>query len=502
MDKKLNVTFYTIASLALVVFVFFIFEGVNQYDERTKGDLKEEKPNVEEAASETHLPKLESFEATSVPPGSNGIYEITYELNAEDWFTVHASIDVENLSEDEWDNIAFYLVPNAFTEENKPKKMLLESLKLEINDITVNGEKAEYDLENNNLFVQLEEKLAPQKSVNVDISYKMKIPASSVRLRKNGGGYYLVYSYPMLATYQDNDWNIEHFNPNGESYHTGYGDFTVHYKLPEDYYVVSSGIDGKPVPHSSGTITIKAIKDFYIAFLDPANWEVETEESDSNVTFRSFVRHTDTQLLHPSLGYMKEALHFYEQNIGAFPGKELDLISNEGAMEYPFVIEGYSGRFDQQSIENVIAHEMAHQYFYHSVSNDPFKEAWLDEGLTEFVVTLYLYERYKSETLAMYRPNAFTKNFDSILVNHSIEEYDNNNYGAGVYGMPAYRLWHYFHKEQTIEDALDFLSAYYETYFHKQVTTEEFIRFFEAYHGKHEHEFFNKWIDIDWSTVH
>jgi len=473
-----------------------VTEQEDQHPEEELNKTSDDEIDIEETLVE--LPPLDEFEPTSVEPGSHGKYDITYKLDQDGWFTVSSSIEVTNLSNENWENIGFYLVPNAMTEEHLPDPG--EPLQLEIGDVTVNGAEAEWTLEDNNFFVELTKELQPNETTTVSISYKMDVN-DGVRLRQDGNSYYLVYSYPMLGTYQDG-WNIEFFNPNGESYHTSFGEFTVHYELPEEYYVVTSAVDGEAAPTTSGTVTGDNIKDFYIGFLHASDWVTDSIETDSAVTLRSFVPKTDEEILDKTLQYLLDAFTFLEQNIGDYMSVELDMIANNGGMEYPYVIEVYDSTVPDEDLENVIAHEAGHQWFYHMIGNDPYKEPWLDEGLTEFVVTLYLYDKYNDKELATFRPKMFTAGAGRVAVNQQIDEFNMINYGVGAYGMPAFKLWEYFESKGTIEDALDFLAAYYDRYLQAQVTTEEFVHFFEVYHGEHDHDFFNEWMDLDWESVH
>ena len=60
-------------------------------------------------------------------------------------------------------------------------------------------------------------------------------------------------------------------------------------------------------------------------------------------------------------------------------------------MEYPQVnllgVELYT-RF-QNNLEILVAHEVAHQWWYQIVHNDPINMPWLDEGLSEYSVKIY-----------------------------------------------------------------------------------------------------------------
>ncbi|WHY83971.1 hypothetical protein QNH39_14890 [Neobacillus novalis] len=70
----------------------------------------------------------------------------------------------------------------------------------------------------------------------------------------------------MLAEYK-NGWEKEDFSLTGESYHTDYSDFTVHYKVPQGYSVFSSVEQDAKEGTNNGTVSMKHIKEFYIAIV-------------------------------------------------------------------------------------------------------------------------------------------------------------------------------------------------------------------------------------------
>ncbi|MFX3623602.1 MAG: M1 family aminopeptidase [Ectobacillus sp.] len=58
-------------------------------------------------------------------------------------------------------------------------------------------------------------------------------------------------------------------------------------------------------------------------------------------------------------------------------------------MEYPGAM--LVGKTSQRNdiLQHHIVHEIAHQWFYGVVSNDPYYHAWLDEGITAFATALF-----------------------------------------------------------------------------------------------------------------
>lgn len=47
-----------------------------------------------------------------------------------------------------------------------------------------------------------------------------------------------------------------------------------------------------------------------------------------------------------------------------------------------------------ESLETVVAHEVAHQWWYAVVGSDPVNQAWQDEALSQFSMLEYLEDRH------------------------------------------------------------------------------------------------------------
>ena len=61
-------------------------------------------------------------------------------------------------------------------------------------------------------------------------------------------------------------------------------------------------------------------------------------------------------------------------------------------MEYPNLVYIDYNRFSQSNIiilEYIIAHEIAHQWWYGIIGNDQINSPWIDEALTEYSTILY-----------------------------------------------------------------------------------------------------------------
>ena len=419
---------------------------------------------------------------------TNAVYELELDMSEGGNFKVAASVDVTNDSPDAWSDIGFYLVPNAMNAE-ETQSYEEEDVELEITSVSVDGEKTDYKLDNNELLVELDAKLESGSTATVAIDYSMVLPKNGMRLSQVEDNYYLAHWYPMLGIYKDG-WDIIDYDSKGESYDTDYGDFTVHFNLPKKYLVASSGEDGPIDAASTGTLKGENIKDFYLAILNPEEWEFETVQAN-DTELRLFTP-LSADMLEETSELAVEAYVYFEENIGDNPFGELDIIANDGYMEYPNIIEVAA---DEESQESVLVHEIAHQWFYYLVTNDPYNEAWLDEGLTEFVSSIFISERYDDDEYGFWSASMAEEYYPTeTYVNIPLHKFDEEAYYSTIYGKVPMLLKAYFDSLDGNEAALEFLSAYYNEFLFKQVDTEEFKEFFEEHFEGDQSEFLDSWL--------
>ncbi|WP_075617998.1 M1 family aminopeptidase [Paenisporosarcina indica] len=398
---------------------------------------------------------------------------------------------MRNESQDAWKDIGFYFIPNAFTAENKPES-INDTADFSINQITLGDEEIPYDLTNNKLLLKLTNELLPGETKNVKINYTLELPENGTRLSKVNDNFHLAQWYPMLGHYQKG-WNIKDFDIKGESYHTSYGDYVVNYELPKDYLVVSSGQDGLIVPASSGKIEGTNIKDFYLGLLNPKEWTSKSAiVNDTNL--RVFLPSDKPDFSEEMSKSAIEAYAYLESNLGENPFHELDIIGNNGQMEYPNVIEVSN---DQQNFEHTLVHEIAHQWFYYMVSNDPHKDAWLDEGLTEFVTSMYLTEKYNEVVGYEFANNLSQISSINGIVNLALDEFEKAEYVPTVYGKTPILLRDFFKDHGGQEEALQFLSEYFKAYKFKYVDSKTFADFLNEYFEEDKSDFEEKWLNIE-----
>lgn len=112
-----------------------------------------------------------------------------------------------------------------------------------------------------------------------------------------------------------------------------------------------------------------------------------------------------------ALVYMADAFAMYEPLYGAYPYRVLTVFQTTtrvGGVEYPMLSGVTPQPGDEAFFEWLVAHEVAHQWWYGLVGSDPLREAWLDESLTQYTTLQYVRSRSGEAAAARLRERFFT----------------------------------------------------------------------------------------------
>lgn len=444
---------------------------------------------VEFPSTSTVKQGKEEFSPKGLSPGSESEYDINMEMDVEGNFKIHSTTSIKNISTDKWEQLVFYFIPNMFTQTNsyleKPSTVKVESINLD-------GKTVKFNLEKDTLTVPLNEKLEPNQNVVVDIKYEFTLPEKGLRFTKNENNYFLAQWYPMIATYRNHKWNKEAYRLKGETYHTAFSDFKIQYKLPKDLTIISSSDNDRYPSKRTGVLEEENLKDFYISLLKEPN---VIQKKTDDITIRVFGV-DERKELHKEISEMaSEAMSYFQDTIGPYPHRQLDIILDELGMEYPGVVTAgsiYNRLESPEHLKRIVVHEIAHQWFYGVISNDPYHDAWLDEGITDLA------------TLLFYANQGNDISFDEELfkeltlpVNLPLDKYSTDDQSNYIYGKSATMLWKVFQENGGELKAEDFLKNYYDHYQYKEVDTQEFVRFSKYYLNLKDDDYFKDWILLD-----
>jgi aminopeptidase N len=208
------------------------------------------------------------------------------------------------------------------------------------------------------------------------------------------------------------------------------------------------------------------------------------------------------------------ALAFFSETIAPYPYEKLALIigaTRFGGMENSSAIVFTSTLFDSRGnekmskrfgiparTEDVVAHEIAHQWFGDSVTESTWADLWLSEGFATYFAGLFI-EKYDGDDAfrdylrnAAERCFAYEKQHNTPI--HDTETQDlmrllnENNYQKGAWVL------HMLRKRLGGEMFFRGLRAYYNAHAQANATTEDLRDALEKASGQNLHAFFTRWV--------
>jgi hypothetical protein len=170
--------------------------------------------------------------------------------------------------------------------------------------------------------------------------------------------------------------------------------------------VAASGVELERLLHRPPQVTSVyvsgATRDFALA-LSRDYLTVSKQIGDTTVTSYYWRGHEEGG--RRALEFAADALEVYGTRFGRYPYTELDvaetsftILGAPGGMEFPGIVFISSDFYRPQSLfasqlEVVVAHEVAHQWWYGVVGNNQVDEPWLDEAFATYASIIYFQDQ-------------------------------------------------------------------------------------------------------------
>jgi Peptidase family M1 domain len=451
---------------------------------------RREKETVKETPQESKIeqeekPEEKDFTPKEILPGSKSAYDMKLAMNSEGLFSADVKIDITNISNETWSELKLYFIPNMFTANNSPE--IEQHSTINIKSIRINNKEMKYTLEKDMVHIPLEEGVTPNKSVTFQVNYQFTLPKTGEKFTEIDGNYYLAHWYPMVPTYR-NGWNKQPYFARGESYHTTFSNFKVEYDIPEEYTIVTTGDNSFP-NGKKNIIQAKDVKEFYVGLMKKPQ---VVQRNIKNVNVRVFGINESEKLLEEILVTATDTLTYFYDKIGPYPHNQLDIILDGPGMEYPGVVtvgSTRSGNREIASVKRTVVHEIAHQWFYGLVNNDPYFHAWLDEGITSFATSLFLGDDGANNV------RLYNSNTERMPSNLPLNDYGEAPTFIYIYGQSHVKLAEIFTQHGGEQKAEEFFKEYVRLYKYKEVDTAEFVRFMKYYLKVEDDSLFKDWVN-------
>jgi len=329
----------------------------------------------------------------------------------------------------------------------------MDSLRFE-----VNGTEAAFSFDDDNTdigLLELPQPLPPANQAVITTPFRVKIPKSFSRLGRVGQSYQITQWYPKPALYDRAGWHPMPYLDLGE-YYADFGSFEVNITLPENYVVGATGAlqntderaklleksvadrkelslrsaagelaDGfvneafPPSAATTKTLTYRAENVHDFAWFADKRFKVlhdtlvvarpryaeKVGMQSRTVDVWALFNETEAGRWIKATDYLKRATRFYSGQVGPYPYPQvtgvMSALSVGGGMEYPMIT--VIGRTpDAPALDEVLAHEVGHNWFQGILATNERDHPWMDEGINRFYEQRYM-ARYRPE-----RPNGLS----------------------------------------------------------------------------------------------
>lgn len=419
-------------------------------------------------------------------------------------------LSYKNTEDTKLNNIYFHIYPNAF--RHKETSPMIGDIRdnypggfnpgqIDIINIWVNSQSVKWEIEGKDktlLNVELLKPLGIGEEIVIRIDFQEKIPSA----RTDFGSYNKVACfenwYPVLCVYDHEGWHKEPSCRMGEANFSEVSDYTVEIDLPENEVVASTGtlIREKKMDNGRKIITLEAdnVRDF--TWISSSRYKTVSKRHNG-VEVKSYFINEDKVKGVAALDFGVRAIEFFTEIFGEYPYDSLNIVETYlygGAMEYPLLTsigEQFYKYSDEKVLEAVIAHEIAHQWWYVVVGNNEYREPWLDEALATYSEAMY-FEKYYGVDMMKQKINTKVglARFDRVPIDSMDKFRTGSEYNLIVYMKGAYILDE-FRRKVGDEKFFEILRSYYSNYKFKNATTLNFLEVIKEVCGTQALEYFN-----------
>jgi len=448
--------------------------------------------------------------------GQLSSYVIEAALSGDDASLVGGTVELRFVNDTERELSEIYLRLYANDSIYDPEGIML-------GDVTSDGGAipVEFAVDETVARLPLPSPLAAGMSVDLTIPFTTSVPDSHqgygmFGVAENSGTTSLAHWYPILAGYgPDGVWNLDPPSVNGDPIFSNTALYEVTLTAPTGLRIVTTGHEVAREATGDDLTRYEFVsgpaRDFIVVADD--DFDVVEDEVDGTLV-RSWFNPRDTDGGERVLRYGVQALELFNDLFGSYPYEEMDLvqvpISNGAAgVEFPQLMLISERLYSEPEdvgvpgfLENVVAHEVVHQWWYALVGNNQYEDAFLDEGLTNYLSTAVYFERFYSPEIGEEQVDFYLRVpyvatlFDrgDEIVDQPTDDFTQRDYGVMVYGKGALGFG-------AIHDAIGddaFFAAlqdYYETMRFEVVTPDDLLAAFERAAGRELGELWRHWFE-------
>lgn len=401
---------------------------------------------------------------------------------------------------------------------------------LAVTNITISGQPITpvSEVEDTALRLPLPAPLAPGGSIEMRFDFVLTIPlGGGYGILGDTNGIFSLYNWhPEVAVYEEGQWLINPVSSQGDPTNTDIANYEAEIAAPSGWRFVTSGVE-----QEEGTITkIVAPLTRNLVLVASDKFE-EKSRTEGEITVNSYYRSDHETGGQTTLDVTAGSISVFSDRFGRYPYAEMDaaevgLSGGAAGMEATGLIligsTFYTAEGDPLAgvghlldgveivplLDHIVAHEVAHQWWYGLVGSDAFSHPWLDESLTNWSSAIYFDQARGEGAGDMVRDMyigvpyyLFLQDGSDQVLDQTVLDFNEEGYGAIVYGKGSI-MYDALRIQLGDEKFFDFIGRYYERYRFGRSTPEGWRATLAEVMGEAEATaFFDKWVKSDTITV-
>jgi len=193
---------------------------------------------------------------------------------------------------------------------------------------------------------------------------------------------------------------------------------------------------------------------------------------------------------------------FYIQKFGPYAFEKLANVQSKtrfGGLENAGCIFYYENSVGDKELEELMAHEIAHQWFGDAASEKSFAHLWLSEGFATYMTNVYLESKYGEDMLKQrmttdrretieFEKTRFTPVVDTAVKDNYMQLLNPNSYKKGGWVL------HMLRRKLGEEKFWKGIRAYYEKYNGGNANTDDFQAVMQKAGEQPLEQFFKQWL--------
>jgi aminopeptidase N len=376
----------------------------------------------------------------------------------------------------------------------------LDFIGFEVTEITVNGQPAEFERSQQELTITPSASLMEQESFTVEVRYQgtpgevnsIAIPVQTGWITFDGGSFVLSEPDGAATFFPVNDHPLDKAS------------YTFRVTVPEPFEVAANGVLTETIDNAETTTFVFEARDpmaSYLATVNIDEFDVETSQSANGVPIRNYYPTDLPEEMRRPFESQGEMIEYFSEIFGPYPFEVYGAAVIDA--EFGVALETQTLSIfglrmvdpnHPKGTQQVIAHELAHQWFGDSVSLADWRDIWLNESFATYSQGLWMEHTEGREELDRW----IRELYGFVRENHASMPppgeppadslFNPSVYYWGALGLHALRL------EVGEEAFFQILKTYYERYRGDNVTTADFISVAEEVSGKDLTSFFDSWL--------